>query len=113
MAHDATAFITTVAIAFVAAFVLGFIAQRLRFSPIVGYLPAGVVVGPYTPGFVIDADLATQFAEVGIILLMFGAGLHFSVKDLHAIRGIAILGALIKTVVAAGLGFGVSRYWWD
>jgi CPA2 family monovalent cation:H+ antiporter-2 len=112
MAHDATAFITTVAIAFVAAFALGFIAQRLRLSPIVGYLLAGVAVGPYTPGFVIDAELAGQFAEVGIILLMFGVGLHFSVKDLHAIRGIAILGALIKTVIVGGLGFGLARFWW-
>ncbi|MGE3474919.1 MAG: cation:proton antiporter [Rhodospirillaceae bacterium] len=113
MAHDATAFITTVAIAFVMAFTLGFLAQRLRLSPIVGYLLAGIVAGPYTPGFLIDADLANQFAEIGIILLMFGVGLHFSVKDLHAVRGIALLGAVVKTVLATMLGFSVAHFVWD
>jgi CPA2 family monovalent cation:H+ antiporter-2 len=113
MGHDATAFITTVAIAFVAAFALGFIAQRLKLSPIVGYLLAGIAVGPYTPGFEIDVDLATQFAEIGIILLMFGVGLHFSVKDLHAIRGIALLGAVVKTILVAGAGFLLARFLWD
>ena len=113
MDHAATSFITTVAIAFMVAFAFGFIAQRLKLSPIVGYLIAGVAVGPYTPGFVVDAELAAQFAEVGIILLMFGVGLHFSIKDLHAIRGIAILGAVVKTVIVAGLTFTAARYWWD
>jgi CPA2 family monovalent cation:H+ antiporter-2 len=113
MAHDATAFITTVAIAFVMAFTLGFIAQRLKLSPIVGYLLAGIAVGPYTPGFEIDVELATQFAEIGIILLMFGVGLHFSVKDLHAVRGIALLGAVVKTIVATMVGFLAARFLWD
>ncbi|MCC6913318.1 MAG: cation:proton antiporter [Rhodospirillaceae bacterium] len=113
MAHDATAFITTVALAFVMAFTLGFLAQRLRLSPIVGYLLAGIVVGPYTPGFLIDAELANQFAEIGIILLMFGVGLHFSVKDLHAVRGIALLGAVVKTVLATMLGFSAAHFLWD
>lgn len=113
MAHDATAFITTVAIAFVMAFTLGFLAQRLKLSPIVGYLLAGIAVGPYTPGFEVDVELATQFAEIGIILLMFGVGLHFSVKDLHAVRGIALLGAIVKTVLATMLGFAAARFLWD
>lgn len=108
MAHDATSFITTVAVAFVMAFAFGFAAQRLKLSPIVGYLLAGVVVGPRTPGFIADADLAAQLAEIGVILLMFGVGLHFSVKDLHAVRGVAVLGALVKTVLATALGFGVG-----
>ncbi len=111
MDHEATAFITTVAIAFVAAFALGFLAQRLKLSPIVGYLLAGVAVGPHTPGFVIDVDLANQFAEIGIILLMFGVGLHFSIKDLRAVRGIAIFGALLNTVIATALGFYVASWW--
>jgi monovalent cation:H+ antiporter-2, CPA2 family len=111
MAHEATSFITTVAIAFVAAFMLGFLAQKLRLSPIVGYLLAGVAVGPHTPGFEIDADLANQFAELGIILLMFGVGLHFSIKDLREVRGVAVFGALIKTVVATAIGFYLARWW--
>ncbi|MCA0199587.1 MAG: cation:proton antiporter [Proteobacteria bacterium] len=113
MAHDATAFITTVAIAFVMAFTLGFIAQRLKLSPIVGYLLAGIAVGPYSPGVEIDVELATQLAEIGIILLMFGVGLHFSVKDLHAVRGIALLGAVLKTVLATMVGFAMARFLWD
>ncbi len=113
MTHDATSFITTVAIAFVVAFALGFLAQRFKLSPIVGYLLAGIVVGPHTPGLHIDIELATQFAEIGIILLMFGVGLHFSVKDLHAVRGIALLGAAVKTVLATLLGFWMARFLWD
>jgi len=111
MAHEATSFITTVAIAFVAAFILGFLAQKLRLSPIVGYLLAGVAVGPHTPGVEIDAGLANQFAELGIILLMFGVGLHFSIKDLREVRGVAVVGALLKTMVATALGFYLARWW--
>ncbi|MGE4062022.1 MAG: YbaL family putative K(+) efflux transporter [Rhodospirillaceae bacterium] len=113
MGHDATSFITTVALAFVVAFAFGFVAQRLKLSPIVGYLLAGIAVGPYTPGFVGELELATQFAEIGIILLMFGVGLHFSVKDLHAIRGIAVLGAVTKTVIVAGGAFSIAHMSWD
>ena len=76
-----------------AALVLGFITQKLRMSPIVGYLLAGIIVGPYSPGFVADADTASQCAEIGIILLMFGVGLHFHLKDLLAVQRIVLPGA--------------------
>ncbi len=87
-----------------AALTLGFITHRLGLSPIMGYLLAGVMVGPYTPGFVADRALASEFAEIGIILLMFGVGLHFHLKDLLAVRNIAITGALCQIVIATLLG---------
>src|SRR6187399_543611 len=87
-----------------AALLLGFITQRLRLSPIVGYLLAGVIVGPYTPGFVADRPLANEFAEIGVILLMFGVGLHFHIKDLLAVRNVAITGALCQSAAATALG---------
>ena len=83
-----------------AALALGYVTQRLRLSPIVGYLLAGLIVGPYTPGFVADRALANEFAEVGVILLMFGVGLHFHLKDLLAVRNIAIVGALAQSAAA-------------
>ncbi|HYE63333.1 MAG TPA: cation:proton antiporter [Phycisphaerales bacterium] len=92
--------LTTIAAAFAAAWVLGIITQKLRLSPIVGYLLAGVVIGPYTPGYVGDVDLATQLAEVGVILLMFGVGLHFHLKDLLAVKGIAVPGAVVQSLGA-------------
>jgi CPA2 family monovalent cation:H+ antiporter-2 len=92
-----------------AALLLGFITQRLRLSPIVGYLLAGVIVGPYTPGFVADRPLANEFAEIGVILLMFGVGLHFHVKDLLAVRTVAITGALCQSAVATALGAVVGH----
>ncbi|HWL08724.1 MAG TPA: cation:proton antiporter [Planctomicrobium sp.] len=92
--------ITTIAAAFAAAWVLGLFTQWLRFSPIVGYLLAGIVIGPHTPGFVGDVGLAHQLAEVGVILLMFGVGLHFHLKDLMAVKGVAIPGALGQVIVA-------------
>jgi monovalent cation:H+ antiporter-2, CPA2 family len=99
--------LTTIAAAFAAAWVLGLVTQRLGLSPIVGYLLAGIVIGPYTPGFVGNAELAQQLAEIGVILLMFGVGLHFHLKDLLAVKGIAIPGAigqsLVATLVAMGL----------
>jgi hypothetical protein len=82
--------ITTIAVAFTAAWILGLLTQRLGLSPIVGYLLAGILIGPHTPGFVGDADIARQLAEVGVILLMFGVGLHFHLKDLLAVKGIAV-----------------------
>jgi CPA2 family monovalent cation:H+ antiporter-2 len=88
---------------------LGFVTQRIGLSPIVGYLLAGLLVGPHTPGFVADTGLATQFAEVGIILLMFGVGLHFHLKDLLAVRNIAVVGALGQSAVATALGFVAAR----
>ena len=87
-----TPLIATIVVGLVLAFVLGAFANRLRISPIAGYLLAGVVVGPATPGFVADQALASQLAEIGVILLMFGVGLHFSLKDLMSVKAIAIPG---------------------
>jgi CPA2 family monovalent cation:H+ antiporter-2 len=100
--------ITTIAAAFTAAWVLGLITQRLRLSPIVGYLLAGVAIGPHTPGFVGDVKLAHQLSEIGVILLMFGVGLHFHVRDLLAVRNVAIPGAVGQSLVATLLGVAVA-----
>ena len=100
--------ITTLAAAFTAAWVLGLITQALKLSPIVGYLLAGVVIGPYTPGYVGDAHLAIQLSELGVILLMFGVGLHFHLGDLLAVRKVAVPGALGQSLVATVLGVAVA-----
>lgn len=102
--------VTTVAFGLTAALVLGLLAKRCRISPIVGYLLAGIVIGPYTPGFVGDAGLAKQLAEIGVILLMFGVGLHFHPRDLMAVRSIAIPGALGQSAVATLCGLGVAMF---
>src|SRR5262245_24261891 len=94
----------TIALAFTAAWTLGMLTHRIGLSPIVGYLVAGIAIGPYTPGFVGDPDIATQLAEIGVILLMFGVGLHFHVRDLLAVRSVAIPGALGQSIVAAVAG---------
>ncbi len=107
MPHD-TPLIATLAIGIGLAFLLALAAQRLRLPPIVGYLLAGIVIGPFTPGYTADLHLAQQLAEIGIILLMFGVGLHFSPKDLMAVRGIALPGAIGQVAVATALGFGLS-----
>src|SRR3954453_5489073 len=105
--------ITTIAAAFTTAWVLGLITQRLRLSPIVGYLLAGIVIGPHTPGFVGDVKLAAQLAEVGVILLMFGVGLHFHLEDLLAVRNVAAPGAVGQSLVATVLGVLVAlAYGW-
>ncbi|MDF0642608.1 MAG: YbaL family putative K(+) efflux transporter [Nitrospira sp.] len=93
---------------FVVAFVFGAIANRLRVAPVVGYLLAGIVIGPFTPGFVADGSLAPELAEVGVILLMFGVGLHFSISDLLSVRHIAIPGAIAQIIIATGLGWGLG-----
>jgi monovalent cation:H+ antiporter-2, CPA2 family len=103
-----TPLIATIVAGIVVAFALGAVAQRIRLSPLVGYLLAGVLVGPFTPGFVADQDLASQLAEIGVILLMFGVGLHFSVKDLMKVRAIAIPGALGQMGAATLLGMGLA-----
>jgi CPA2 family monovalent cation:H+ antiporter-2 len=103
MPHEAP-LLTTMAAAFAAAWVLGLVAQRLRLSPIVGYLLAGVAIGPHTPGFVGDVAIARELAELGVILLMFGVGLHFHLKDLREVKGIAVPGALVQSTVATLLG---------
>jgi monovalent cation:H+ antiporter-2, CPA2 family len=106
-----TALIATIAAGIGLAFILGLVATRLRLPPLVGYLIAGVIVGPFTPGFVADAGLAQQLAEIGVILLMFGVGIHFSVADLMAVRHIAVPGALVQITLATALGTAVSHLW--
>jgi len=106
--HHATPLITTIVGGLVLAFILGMIANKLRISPLVGYLLAGVLAGPFTPGFVADAKLAPELAELGVILLMFGVGLHFSLKDLMAVKAIAIPGAIAQITVATLLGIALS-----
>jgi CPA2 family monovalent cation:H+ antiporter-2 len=112
MPHD-TPLITTIVAGLCLAFVLGALAQRIRVSPIVGYLLAGVALGPYTPGFVADQSLAAELAEIGVILLMFGVGLHFSLKDLWSVRAIAVPGAVVQIGVATAFGaaFGLLLGW--
>ena len=112
MPHDTT-LIGTVVAGLGVAFLMGALAHRLRISPIAGYLLAGVLVGPFTPGIVADTGLALQLAEIGVILLMFGVGLHFSLKDLLAVRNIAVPGAIAQIAVASGLGIalGLSLGW--
>ena len=112
--HDIS-LITTIALALSAALLFGLLAKQLGLSPIVGYLIAGVLIGPYTPGFVGDVKLAQQLAEIGVILLMFGVGLHFSLKDLLAVRSIAVPGALgqstAATLACTGLAVAVGWTW--
>ena len=103
--------ITTIAVALGLALILGFIAARLRLPALVGYLIAGVIIGPATPGFVADVELAQQLAEIGVMLLMFGVGLHFSFSDLLAVRRIALPGAVAQIAVATALGAAVASLW--
>ncbi len=111
---DQLPLLTTLAGAFAAAWVCGLITQRLGLSPIVGYLVGGILIGPHTPGFVGDVGIASQLAEVGVILLMFAVGLHFHVKDLLAVRSIAIPGALVQSAVATGLGMAAAMaFGWE
>ncbi len=110
MPHDVS-LISTVAVGLALAFAGGFAAVRLGVPPIVGYLLAGVAIGPFTPGYVGDTHLAPQLAEIGVMLLMFGVGMHFSIRDLVAVWRIAVPGAIGQIVVAAALGIGVSRLW--
>lgn len=109
--HPETALLVTLAGAFGVAFVLGLIATKLRMPPLVGYLLAGIVLGPNSPGFVADVALAGQLAEIGVILLMFGVGLHFSPGDLMKVRRIALPGALLQMPVALGLGAWLALSW--
>jgi monovalent cation:H+ antiporter-2, CPA2 family len=109
--HHDIALISTMAISLVYALIGGYIASRLRLPPLVGYLIAGIVVGPFTPGFVADRKLAPQLAEIGVILLMFGVGLHFSIRDLLAVRKIAIPGALLQITLSVVLTCGLTYFW--
>jgi CPA2 family monovalent cation:H+ antiporter-2 len=106
--EDKYALITTLVAAIVLAFVFGFVAQRLRLSPILGYLLAGLAVGPNTPGFVGDAEFALQLSEIGVILLMFGVGLKISVDDIWSVRWIAVPGSLVHTLLAGAVGYAAG-----
>lgn len=110
MPHDVS-LINTVAAALGLALVLGFVAVRLKLPALVGYLAAGIALGPATPGYVADLAIAGQLAEIGVMLLMFGVGLHFSFDDLLAVRKIAIPGAVVQMVVATAMGAGVALWW--
>ena len=107
----AVSLITTVAAGLGLALIMGFLAVRIGMPPLVGYLVAGILLGPATPGFVADVDLASQLAEIGVMLMMFGVGLHFSVADLLAVRRIAIPGAVVQTIVATVLGAATALWW--
>ncbi|HTN61164.1 MAG TPA: cation:proton antiporter, partial [Devosia sp.] len=107
MQHD-TPLITMVVAGLVLAYIFGMIANRFKLPPLVGYLFAGILAGPYTPGFVADQAMGAQLAELGVILLMFGVGLHFSLKDLLGVRALAIPGALVQIAFATLLGFGLG-----
>jgi monovalent cation:H+ antiporter-2, CPA2 family len=110
MLHEDT-LIATLALCLAFAFLFGLLAVRLRLSPLVGYLLAGIALSPYTPGWVADPQLAPQLAEIGVMLLMFGVGTHFSLRDLLAVRAVAIPGALAQILVATALGVGVAHLW--
>ena len=110
MPHSLT-LITTIAASLGLALMLGLIAHRLKLPVLVGYLLAGVILGPATPGFIADIELSRQLAEIGVILLMFGVGLHFSLNDLLAVRRIAVPGAILQIAVATALGVGVATLW--
>ncbi|GLV20461.1 potassium efflux transporter [Sphingobium sp. TomMM35A] len=105
-----TPLIGTIVAGLVVAFIMGAVAHRLKLSPLVGYLIAGIMVGPFTPGFVANTSLANELAEIGVILLMFGVGLHFSLRDLLSVKNIAVPGAIGQIAVATLLGLGLSHY---
>ena len=107
MPHDSTLILPLVG-GLTSALIFGLVTQKLRLSPIVGYLLAGVLIGPFTPGFVADPHIAEQFAELGVVLLMFGVGLHFHLSDLLAVRKVAIPGALAQIAAATALGVLVT-----
>src|SRR5687767_11671155 len=102
---------STLVVGLLPAFSFGLLAQRLRLPPLVGYLIAGIAIGPFTPGFVADQGVANQLAEIGVILLMFGVGLHFSLNELLSVRAIAISGALAQGLAAVPLGMAIG--WWQ
>ncbi|HVY51735.1 MAG TPA: cation:proton antiporter, partial [Devosia sp.] len=112
MPHD-TPLISTIVAGLVLAFIFGALANRLRMPPLVGYLVAGVLAGPFTPGFVADTELANELSEIGVILLMFGVGLNFSLKDLLSVQAVAVPGALVRIAggTAMGLALGLMLGW--
>jgi CPA2 family monovalent cation:H+ antiporter-2 len=109
--HHNIPLISTLAAGFGLALLFGLLADRLKLPSLVGYLLAGILIGPFTPGFVADAEIAAELAEIGVMLLMFGVGLHFSLDDLLEVRKIALPGAVLQIAVATALGAGVAHYW--
>ncbi|MBI1281505.1 MAG: sodium:proton exchanger [Anaerolineaceae bacterium] len=109
--HHEIALFATIAMALLTAFIGGYIARKIGLPTLVGYLVAGMVIGPFTPGFVGDTEAASQLAELGVIFMMFGVGLHFSLKDLWNVRTIAVPGALLQMAIATVLGFGLTQLW--
>ena len=109
--HHELSLITTIASSLGLALVMGFLAVRLKMPPLVGYLVAGILVGPHTRGYIADVALASQLAEIGVMLLMFGVGLHFSLEDLQAVRRIAVPGAIGRIIVATALGTATAMFW--
>jgi monovalent cation:H+ antiporter-2, CPA2 family len=103
-----TPLIATIAVGLMLAFIFGLVAHRLRVSPLIGYLVAGIAIGPFTPGFIADQELANELAEIGVILLMFAVGLHFSLKDLMSVRAIAVPGAIAGIAAATLLGMALA-----
>ncbi|HVF17762.1 MAG TPA: YbaL family putative K(+) efflux transporter [Steroidobacteraceae bacterium] len=113
MPHESK-LIALIAIGFVLALTFGFLAAKVRLPPLLGYLLAGVAIGPFTPGFVADGGLASELAEIGVILLMFGVGLHFSLASLMRVRRIALPGAVAQIAAATAIGAGLAAWWdWD
>lgn len=110
MEHNIT-LISTIAAGFGLALIFGFIAERFKLSALVGYLVAGILIGPSTPGFIADANIASQLSEIGVMLLMFGVGLHFSIDDLKAVRRIAVPGAMVQMTFATLLGMYLTHLW--
>ena len=110
--HQSLTLVTTIAVAFGLALILGFTAARLKMPALVGYLAAGIILGPWTPGFVADIEITGQLAEIGIMLLMFGSGLHFSLRELLSVRRIALPGAIAQILIATALAAGTAM-WWD
>lgn len=109
--HHAVPLITTIAAAFGCALILGMLAARAKLPALVGYLLAGIIIGPYSPGFTADSEIAHQLAEIGVMLLMFGVGLHFSLEDLWDVRRVALPGAILQIAVATLLGAAFARLW--
>jgi monovalent cation:H+ antiporter-2, CPA2 family len=108
--HNITV-ITTIAAAFIAALCLGFLAEKIKVPALVGYLVAGIVIGPGTPGYIADTNIAAQLSEIGIMLLMFGVGLHFSPSELLSVKRVAVPGALIQMAVTTSVGAGIAWFW--
>jgi monovalent cation:H+ antiporter-2, CPA2 family len=111
MSRDVTLIATIAAVGLGLAFAFGFLAQRLSLPPLIGYLIAGIMVGPFTSDYVADGSLAGQLAEIGLMLMMFAFGLHFSVADLLAVRRLAIPGAIGQILIATAIGIGLTLAW--